>query len=157
MGRHISVQCFGTPASATTLLLRGQARLCSVLYCTFGYLLCCVLIIHCYWSIQVLRPNYIYKFMTLPPKEYYLILGNGTKNLLRPNYIYKFMTLLPNNYYLIPDNGAKNLLRPNYIYKFMTLLPKDYYLIPDNGAKNLLRPNCVCDVIIVCQTSGTTT
>ena len=26
MGMHISFQCFGTPASATALLLRGQAR-----------------------------------------------------------------------------------------------------------------------------------
>ena len=26
MTRHISDQCFGTPSSATTLLLRGQAR-----------------------------------------------------------------------------------------------------------------------------------
>ena len=66
------------------------------------------------------------------------ILGNGVKNLLGLNYIYKFMTLLPKDYYLIPSNDAKNLLGPNYIYKFMTLLPKDYYLIPDNGAKNLL-------------------
>ena len=31
VGKHVSVQCFDTPASATTLLLRGQARLCSVL------------------------------------------------------------------------------------------------------------------------------
>ena len=36
MGRHVSDQCFGTPASATTLLLCGQARLCSLLYRTFG-------------------------------------------------------------------------------------------------------------------------
>ena len=28
-------------------LLRGQSCLCSVLYRTFGYLLCCVPIIHC--------------------------------------------------------------------------------------------------------------
>ena len=45
VGGHISDQCFDTPASATTLLLRGQAHivlrhLCSVLYHTFGYLLC---------------------------------------------------------------------------------------------------------------------
>ena len=26
VGRHVSDQCFGTPASTTTLLLRGQAR-----------------------------------------------------------------------------------------------------------------------------------
>ena len=39
-GRHVSVQCFGTPANVTTLLFRGQTRLCSILYCTFGYLLC---------------------------------------------------------------------------------------------------------------------
>ena len=26
VGRHVSDQCFDTPASATTLLLRGQAR-----------------------------------------------------------------------------------------------------------------------------------
>ena len=29
--------------------------------------------------------------------------------LLRPNDIYKFITLLPKEYCLIPDNGAKNL------------------------------------------------
>ena len=45
VGRHVSDQCFGTPASATTLLLRGQAHivlrhLCSILYRTFRYLLC---------------------------------------------------------------------------------------------------------------------
>ena len=83
--RHVFGQCFGTPASATTLLLRGQARsdqcfgtpasakalmLCgqarsdqcfgtpafcygtSVLYCTFGYLLYCVILISYYWSRQ---------------------------------------------------------------------------------------------------------
>ena len=52
VGKNNSDKCFGTPASPTTFLLRGQAHLCSVLYCTFGYLLCCVPIIHCYWSIQ---------------------------------------------------------------------------------------------------------
>ena len=26
VGKHVSDQCFGTPASATALLLRGQAR-----------------------------------------------------------------------------------------------------------------------------------
>ena len=31
---------------------------------------------------------------------------NPFKLLLRPNDIYKFMTLLPKDYYLIPDNGA---------------------------------------------------
>ena len=83
VGRHVSDQCFGTPARATTLLLRGQARsdqcfgtpasaktlllrgqarsdqcfdtlvLCydtSVLYRTFEYLLCYVLLISYYWS-----------------------------------------------------------------------------------------------------------
>ena len=83
VGRHVSDQCFGTPASATALLLRGQARsdqcfntpasatalllrgqarsdqcfstpaLCFgtlVLYSTFGYLLCCVLLISYYRS-----------------------------------------------------------------------------------------------------------
>ena len=61
-GQELSDQCFATPTSATTLLLRGQARsdqcfgtpaLCygtSVLYSTFGYLLCCVLLISYYWS-----------------------------------------------------------------------------------------------------------
>ena len=67
-------------------------------------------------------------------------LDNNAKNLLRPDYIYKFMTLLPNDYYLISGNGSKNLLRLDYIYKFMTLLQKNCYLIPDNDAKNLLRP-----------------
>ena len=85
VGRHVSDQCFDTPANVTTLLLRGQARsyqcfgtpasvmalllsgqarsdqcfstpgLCydtSVLYSTFGYLLCCVLLISYYWSRQ---------------------------------------------------------------------------------------------------------
>ena len=33
--------------------------------------------------------------------------------LLRPNDIYKFMTLLPKDYYLFPGNDTKNLLRPN--------------------------------------------
>ena len=42
VGRHVSDQCFGTPVSATTILLRGQ----------------------------VLRPYDIYKFTTLPPNDY---------------------------------------------------------------------------------------
>ena len=58
--------------------------------------------------------------------------------MLRVDYIYKFMTLLPKDYYLIPSNSAKKLLRRDYIYKFMTLLPNDYYLIPGNGAKKKL-------------------
>ena len=48
-------RCFGTPAGVTALQLWGQA--CpvrcygtSVLYCTFGYLLCCVLLISYDWS-----------------------------------------------------------------------------------------------------------
>ena len=54
-GQARSDRCFGTSASATTLLLRGQARpeRCygtSVLYCTFGYLLCYVLLISYDWS-----------------------------------------------------------------------------------------------------------
>ena len=43
-------RCFGTPAGATALLLCGKARISSVLYCTFGYLLCCVLLISYDWS-----------------------------------------------------------------------------------------------------------
>ena len=48
-------RCFGTPVGATALLLRVQARSgryysTSVLYCTFGYLLCCVLLISYDWS-----------------------------------------------------------------------------------------------------------
>ena len=43
-------QCFGTPAGATELLLHEQARICSILYCTFGYLLCCILLISYDWS-----------------------------------------------------------------------------------------------------------
>ena len=34
MGKHVSVQCFGTPASATALLLCGHAL--SVQYCTIS-------------------------------------------------------------------------------------------------------------------------
>ena len=49
-GQARSDRCFGTPAGATTLLLRGQARISSILYCTFGYLLCCVLLISYDWS-----------------------------------------------------------------------------------------------------------
>ena len=36
---------------------------------------------------KVLRPNDIYKFLMLLPKDYYLILGNNAKNLLRPFFI----------------------------------------------------------------------
>ena len=48
-------RCSGTPAGDTTLLLRVQVRLVrfyntSVLYRTFGYLLCCVLLISYDWS-----------------------------------------------------------------------------------------------------------
>ena len=50
----------------------------------------------------------IFKFIISIP-------SNGAKNLLRPNDIYKFMTLLPQDYYLIPGNNAKNLLRPFFI------------------------------------------
>ena len=54
-GQPRSDRCFGIPAGATALLLRGQARpvRCygtSVLYCTFGYLLYCVLLISNDWS-----------------------------------------------------------------------------------------------------------
>ena len=35
--------------------------------------------------------------------------------LIRSNDIYKFLTLLPKDYYLIPGNNAKNLLRPFFI------------------------------------------
>ena len=50
----------------------------------------------------------IFKFIISIP-------SNGAKNLLRPNDIYKFMTLLPQDYYLILGNNAKNLLRPFFI------------------------------------------
>ena len=39
----------------------------------------------------------------------------GEAQLLRPNDIYKSMTLLLKDYFLIPGNGAKNLFRPNYM------------------------------------------
>ena len=37
VGKQVSDQSFGSPASATELLFHGQARLYSVLYCTFGH------------------------------------------------------------------------------------------------------------------------
>ena len=48
--------------------------------------------------------------------------------LLRPNDIYKCMTLLQKDYYLIPDNGAKklvnyNMYRPIYDTTTKGLLP----------------------------------
>ena len=48
-------RCFGTPAGATALLLRGQARPVRcydtpVLYRTFGYLMYYVLLISYNWS-----------------------------------------------------------------------------------------------------------
>ena len=43
-------QCFGTPASATTLLLHGKAHISSILYHTFGFLVYCVPLIHGSWS-----------------------------------------------------------------------------------------------------------
>ena len=61
-GQARSDRCFGTSASATTLLLREHTcsdqcfstpALCygtSILYSTFGYLLCYVLLISYYWS-----------------------------------------------------------------------------------------------------------
>ena len=49
-GHARSDRCFSTPDGATTLLLRGQTRISLVLYCTFGYLLCCVLLISYDWS-----------------------------------------------------------------------------------------------------------
>ena len=36
-------------------------------------------------------------------------------------YIYKFMTLLPKDYYLIPNNGAKNLLTIFHMYEKLEL------------------------------------
>ena len=72
VGRHVSVQCNSTPASTTTLLLRGQACLysvrrhsciilrhlycgqtclCSVQYRTFRYLLCYVPLIHLLFNL----------------------------------------------------------------------------------------------------------
>ena len=75
---------------------------------------------------------------------YDLVWKNQTINLFTTYDIYKFITLLPKDYCLIPGNGVKNLFTTYDIYKFITLLPKDYYLIPGNGAKNLLgRPNDV--------------
>ena len=54
-------------------------------------------------------------------------------------YVHKFITLLPKDYYLIPDNGAIKhvdhlhewiwIKTPIQIYD---LLPKDYYLVPSN-------------------------
>ena len=41
--------------------------------------------------------------------------SSADEGLLRPNDIYKFMTLLPKDYFLILDNGAKNLLDLNVI------------------------------------------
>ena len=38
-------------------------------------------------------------------------------------YIYKFLPLLPKEYYLIPINGVKNLLRPNDVY--MKICPRE--------------------------------
>ena len=65
--------------------------------------------------------------------------ANDDKNLLRPKlYIYKLMTSLPQDYYLIPGNGAKNLLRQECAYEVMIQPLKDYS-VPDNGAKNLLN------------------
>ena len=54
-------------------------------------------------------------------KDYYLILGNGTKNLLDRFVIYI------------------NQLTNKIIYiQICATITKDYYLIPDNDTKNLL-------------------
>ena len=54
-------------------------------------------------------------------------------------YIHKFITQLPKDYYLIPDNGAIKLV--GHIYEWIWIktpiqiydsLPKDYYLVPNN-------------------------
>ena len=66
-------------------------------------------------------------------------------HVLRPNDIYKFMTLLPKDYYLIPGNGAKNLFRPNYIMRsvyanFLVLPHKNFSIY----AKYLSSPFFIC-------------
>ena len=52
------------------------------------------------------------------------------KLVLTIQYIYTFITLLPKDYCLIPGNGAIKLdelsQTKTYVYKFLTLLPKDY-------------------------------
>ena len=45
-GQACSDRCFGTPAGATTLLFHGQARIHSVLYHTFEFLVYYVHLIH---------------------------------------------------------------------------------------------------------------
>ena len=49
-----------------------------------------------------------------------------------PKYIYKFMTLLPKDYCLIPGNGAIKLVEPDQSIctSLIHNYPKDYYLIP---------------------------
>ena len=63
----------------------------------------------------------------------------------RPKHLYKFITLLPKDYCVIPGNGAIKLVvfRPKHLYKFITLLPKDYCVIPGNGAIKLVVFNCI--------------
>ena len=83
------------------------------------------------------RPKCSNKVMTLPPKDYYLIPGNGAKNLLRlicdidrpvdkQDHIYiQIYVTSTKNYYLIPDNDAKNFLEQNvmklWVYPFLQI------------------------------------
>ena len=90
-------------------------------------------------SMISVGPKDMYKFMTLLPRDYCLIPGNGAIKLVGPKDMYKFMTLLPRDYCLIPGNGAIKLV--DHIYEWIWIktpiqiydsLPKDYYLVPSN-------------------------
>ena len=52
------------------------------------------------WSVCCLRPKHVCNFMTLSPKDYFLILGNGANKTccLDQNNIYNFITLTPKDY-----------------------------------------------------------
>ena len=58
--------------------------------------------------------------------------------ILLTKLIYKFMTLLPKDYYLIPSNDAKNLLTKSVYIQIYDTVTKEYYLFSSSGAKNLL-------------------
>ena len=61
VGRHVSDRCFGTPASATVLLLRGQTSLFNIIPCLHVLIVLCpshsVLEVYAGKYLYVVYPN----------------------------------------------------------------------------------------------------
>ena len=66
------------------------------------------------------------------------------RNFCRPDYIYKFMALLPKDYYLIIGNGAKTLLSSiglDQIYQVISIADQRLTIVLGNGLNELWVSN----------------